>query len=451
MRVRLPYRPRYPEAHALIASRRFFVIVAHRRFGKTILALNHLIRAAIDCGRRGGQFGYVGPFRNQAKAVAWKELKFYTAPIAGRRVNESELSVFLPDAAGGASIRIFGADNPDALRGLYFDGVVLDEVAQMKPHVWEEIVQPALADRAGFALFIGTPKGINLFSRLYHHAVEEQAKGSRDWGAARYPIGPDSRALPPEEVERMRRDMSENAFRQEMLCDFGASSDDRLITLDMVEAALAARPDPDLARRWPLIMGVDVARFGEDATVFLRRQGLIAWDPLILRKKSNLDVAHMLAAAIDLHKPAHVNIDQGQGTGVIDLVRDLCRDRRVAISEVPFGSRALTDRYANRRAEMWDGIRQWLMAGGGLDLSPENAQLARAELTAPMYSFDAAGRIRLEAKEEIRKRLDHSTDLGDALALTFAFPVSPDEGLAGGRPPRKRRRPEYDPFGRQSS
>ena len=235
--VTIPYKPRYPELHAALESRRFSVLVAHRRFGKTVLAVNHLLKQAAVCRRERGSFAYVAPFRNQAKAVAWDYLKHYSAPVPGRAVHEGELSVLLPN---GAKLRIFGADNPDALRGLYFDGVVLDEVAQMKPEVWEEIVRPALSDRMGWALFIGTPKGVNLFSDLYYKAAELQAEGDPDWYAASFPVTATS-ALPPSDVENMRRELSDNAWRQEMLCDFTASSDDTLIGLDDVTEAMSRR------------------------------------------------------------------------------------------------------------------------------------------------------------------------------------------------------------------
>ena len=254
-KITIPYKPRYPELHAALESRRFSVLVAHRRFGKTVLAVNHLLKQAAVCRRERG--AYVAPFRNQAKAVAWDYLKHYSAPVPGRAVNEGELSVLLPN---GAKLRIFGADNPDALRGLYFDGVVLDEVAQMKPEVWEEIVRPALSDRMGWALFIGTPKGVNLFSELYYKAAELQAEGDPDWYAASFPVTATS-ALPPSDVENMRRELSDNAWRQEMLCDFTASSDDTLIGLDDVTEAMSRRASEVDIAGMPVILGVDVAGF----------------------------------------------------------------------------------------------------------------------------------------------------------------------------------------------
>lgn len=442
MKITIPYRPRYPEAHALLESRRFCVLVAHRRFGKTVLAVNHLIKQALACRGVDGHFAYVAPFRHQAKTAAWKYLKRFTQVIPGVRVNESELSVTLPSPGGAAVIRIFGADNPDSLRGAYYDGVVMDEVAQMKAEVWEETIQPALADRKGFAVFIGTPKGINLFSRIYHHALSEQARGSCEWGAALYPCDKTG-ALDREEIERLRSELSDSRFRQEMLCDFTASSDDVLISMDVARAAFERVADAELASRWPVVIGVDVARFGGDSTVFFPRRGLMAMTPVVLTRKSNTDVAHRLLRLVDELGARVVNIDQGQGTGVIDMVQGLCDRAKVSVSEVPFGSRALEpNRYVNRRSEMWASMRDWLCAGGSLPKGTfEDALLA--DLTAPTYSWSPAGQLKLEPKDEIKKRLSRSTDLGDGLCLTFAVPVSPLLERE-----RQRKKKPYDPFRR---
>ena len=137
----IPYKPRFPqtEIHEKLEQFRFVVLVAHRRMGKTVMVVNHLIKQALLCPREMGLFAYVAPFKNQAKNIAWNYLKKFTEPVPGRIVNEQELFVQLPS---GAKIRIFGADNPDALRGLYFDGIVLDEVAQMEPYVWFQSTLP---------------------------------------------------------------------------------------------------------------------------------------------------------------------------------------------------------------------------------------------------------------------------------------------------------------------
>src|ERR1043165_5272175 len=109
------------------------------------------------------------------------------------------------------------------MRGVRLDGVVVDEVAQIKPETWEDILQPALADRKGWALFIGTLNGLNLFSDLYFKALD----GRQDWHAARFTVY-DTNALDADEVARIRADSSEQSFAREMLCDFSASGDDQL-------------------------------------------------------------------------------------------------------------------------------------------------------------------------------------------------------------------------------
>lgn len=420
MKIIIPYTPRYPAVHRLLETHRFVVLVAHRRFGKTVLAVNHLIRQALVSGRERGNFAYVAPFRNQAKQIAWSYLRHYTSPVPGREVNEGELSVSLP---GGSKIRLFGADNPDALRGMYFDGVVLDEVAQMRPEVWQEIVQPALADRKGWALFIGTPKGVNLFSELFSRAAEamDPESGHYDpaWAALRFRVD-ETNALDPDEVERLRRELSESAWRQEMLCDFSASADDTLIPIDLVSAACARRMDYGDLEGMPLVMGVDVARFGSDSSVIAVRRGLQAMAPVVLRGLDNMELADRIAGEMARFSPDAVFIDAGQGQRVIDRLRHMGHE----VAEVPFGGRALQEgRFVNRRSEMWYGLREWLKSGGCLDAAGEHGPRLKSELSAPRYRYDAAGRMLLEPKDGIRERLGASPDIADALALTFAAPV----------------------------
>ena len=110
----IPYKPRYPqtEIHKQLESHRFSVLVAHRRMGKTVLAVNHLIKQAIVAPMSRSSFAYLAPFRNQAKQIAWEYLRHYTAPIPYLDVNKSELSITLPNSS---KIQIFGADNGSEL------------------------------------------------------------------------------------------------------------------------------------------------------------------------------------------------------------------------------------------------------------------------------------------------------------------------------------------------
>src|SRR5262249_39080511 len=164
------YRARSAFERFHLRTERWAIIVAHRRAGKTVATINDLVRRAILSGRREGRYAYVAPLFNQAKDIAWSYLKRYAAPALAKAPNETELRV---DLANGARVRLYGADTPDRLRGLYLDGIVLDEFADMVPAVWHEVVRPALSDRRGFATFIGTPKGRNAFWDLWQGAEHD--------------------------------------------------------------------------------------------------------------------------------------------------------------------------------------------------------------------------------------------------------------------------------------
>lgn len=416
MKVEIPYCPRYPqgEIHERLESHRFAVLVAHRRMGKTVLAVNHLIKRALTDGKERGFYAYVAPFRTQAEQIAWGYLKHFTDPIPLIKYNEQKLQLTLPN---GASIRIFGADNPDSLRGLYFDGVVLDEVAQMKPETWTEIIRPALADRLGWAVFIGTPKGINLFSQTYDQALKLQREGNKDWIAMLYSVD-QTGAIAPAELEALKAEMSDNEYRQEFLCDFAAAADNALISIDVVREAVTRTYAEHEYQHAPLIFGVDVARFGNDATVIFKRRGLVAFEPIVLRKQDSMAVADIVARHAAKDKPDAIFVDAGRGEGVIDRLRQL----GFAITEVPFGGAPLDDvHYVNRRIEMWDEMRKWLQSGGAI---PPDVIL-QSDLCAPTYGYNPAGKKLLEPKEKIKERLGRSVDYADALALTFAAPVVP--------------------------
>lgn len=212
--VEIPYAPRALQREIHDSLRRFAVLVCHRRFGKTVLCINQLERAALSYGSGDGRYAYVAPYYKQAKQVAWDYLKYYTKCIPGRRVNESELRVDLPN---GSRIRLYGADDPDALRGIYLDGVVLDEFADMPPRVWSEVLRPALSDRKGWAIFIGTPKGRNAFWRLY-----EYAKTDPEWLAAMYKAS-ETGHVDQQELISARRAMEEAEYEQEYECSFTAA------------------------------------------------------------------------------------------------------------------------------------------------------------------------------------------------------------------------------------
>lgn len=424
----IPYTPDYHWKHTIhreLETHRFSVIVAHRRFGKTVGVLNHVIKQAIKNTKRAPIYAYIAPYRNQAKKIAWSYLKYYTSVIPGIKVNESELYIELPtkhSGADGARIYVMGADNPDAIRGMYFDGVILDEPAQMKPGFYEEIIRPAIADRQGWVIWIGTPKGRNEFYERWQQALKNP-----DWFAAMYRadesgLFDEGGRYGPKELEAMKKEMSGIIFRQEMLCDFTASAGNVLIPIDIVVAAAEKDILPQDIEGAPVILGADVARFGGDRCIIFRRQGLCAFKPEVYQDIDNMTFAGHLIRAINKYKPDAVFVDAGRGEGVIDR----CRQLGYEITEINFGARASEpNRYVNKRTEMWDDCREWLEAGGSI---PDDSVL-EAELSAPEYRYDAANRMVLEKKEEIKEKIGRSPDLADGLVLTFAEPVFPRSAL----------------------
>jgi len=212
--IRLPYRPREQFKALHRRKSRWAICVTHRRAGKTVACINELVLATGKCRRLFPRFAYIAPHLNQAKDVAWSYLKEYTATIPGRRVNESELWVELP---GGARIRLYGADNPERLRGLYLDGVILDEFGDMDPAVWTQVVRPMLSDRNGWACFIGTPRGRNAFHALWTRAGED-----RDWYRLELKASK-TRLLDAKELADARRMLSDDEYAQEYECSFDAA------------------------------------------------------------------------------------------------------------------------------------------------------------------------------------------------------------------------------------
>lgn len=425
--VDLGFRPREWQLKALRSFKRFNVLVVHRRAGKTNLAIPLLMDRALKCQLERPSFAYVAPQLNQAKTIAWELLKTYCRKIPGVEINEAELWVELPNRA---RIRIFGADNPDRLRGLYFDGIVLDEVAQMKPEVWGEIIRPALADRKGWALFIGTPKGVNLFSDLYYKAV-----GDPEWYAGRWTVY-ETQALDKEEIEAQKRGMTESQFAQEFMVDFAAASDNILIQFETANEARNRVVTPAMIGNAAKVIGVDVARQGSDRSVILRRQGIQAFTPKIMQGADSMQVASVVAQEISDWQPDAVFVDGsgGYGAGVIDRLRQLGHH----VHEVQFGGKPGDTRFNNKRTEMWWLMAEWLKTGAIPDIGS-----LMAELCAPTYDYaNAAGKLALESKEKIKERLALSPDIADALALTFAFPVAP-KSLLGGHTAHQS---TYDPF-----
>ena len=231
-RIVIPYTPRQVFRPFHDRTERFAIGVAHRRCGKTVACINDKIKRAVLSPKEMYRAGYIAPYLKQAKDVAWEYLKRYSRPVWGGPPNESELFVTL---LGGQRIRIYGADNADALRGGYFDDVTLDEYADMAPSVWGSIIRPMLADRRGSATFIGTPKGRNSFHELY-----ERARDDSEW--FRFMLrASETKLLADSELIAARQDMTPEQYEQEFECSFEAAILGAYFGREVAEAERAGR------------------------------------------------------------------------------------------------------------------------------------------------------------------------------------------------------------------
>jgi phage terminase large subunit len=255
--VEIEYAPREQQIaiHNAIDASRFTVVVAHRRMGKTVSAINHLIKAAIECDKPNPRFAYIAPTYGQAKRVAWDYLQEYTRPL-GATYNVSELRADF----WGRRISLYGSDNPDSLRGQYFDGVVIDEVGDQNPKIWNEIVRPALADRLGWALFIGTPKGNNHFYELRNRAADEP-----DWKLLEFRAS-ETGVLPAAELKAALKEMGQDKYDQEFECSFNAAVEGsyygQIINSLEADGRITDFPRDDLCKSfvaWDLGMGDSTA------------------------------------------------------------------------------------------------------------------------------------------------------------------------------------------------
>lgn len=213
MNVTIPYKPRvWALEHLHNRPERWKVLVIHRRGGKTTAALNHLQRDALKT--QNSRWAFIAPTYKQAKLIAWDIIKTAARPIPGVEFNEVELTVKYPN---GSKLSLYGADNPDSLRGLGLWGVVFDEYSQQPSNIFTEVIRPALADHQGYAIWIGTPKGRNEFYRLFEEGKKDQA-----WHSVLLTVD-DTKLIPQSELDDAKKSMSRDEYQQEWYCSFEAA------------------------------------------------------------------------------------------------------------------------------------------------------------------------------------------------------------------------------------
>lgn len=212
--VVIPYAPRHAFVPYHATDKRWAVVVAHRRAGKTMAQVNRLIKSALTCTLPDPRTAFIAPLLKQSKDIAWPYLKRFGLVIPGAEANESELRVDFPN---GGRVRLYGADNPDGMRGIYLDDCALDEFADMRPSVLPEIIRPALSDRRGSLTVGGTPKGRNDLYKLWI-----QAQGDPEWFTLMLKAS-ETKLVADEELASARKLMTPEQYAQEYECSFEAA------------------------------------------------------------------------------------------------------------------------------------------------------------------------------------------------------------------------------------
>ena len=215
MKITIPYKPRPLQQEIHKDLKRFNVLVCHRRFGKTVLTVNELIKKCLQCTLPRPRYYYIAPTYSMAKRIAWDYLKHYTGVLPKMEYHETELRADLPN---GGRIQLLGCERIDTLRGLYMDGVILDEVSQMPPKLWTEIIRPALSDRKGFMIAIGTPAGHNSFFDLYNHGLQDEQWFAKSFKAS------ETKVVEQEELDEAKKLMPPEIYEAEYECSFESSA-----------------------------------------------------------------------------------------------------------------------------------------------------------------------------------------------------------------------------------
>ena len=268
MKVTIPYTPRKHQAfiHEQIEKFRYSLLCCHRRFGKTVMCINHLIKAAMTCKNYNPRFAYIAPTYGQAKKIAFDYLKYYTKDIPGTKYNETELRC---DLVNGARIMLLSSENPDSIRGIYLDGCIIDETAQINPALINEVITPALSDRKGFMILVGTPKGMaNLFYDYY-----QKAQADPKWFLYKAKAS-ETGIVDKEELDAALAVMGSQKYEQEFECSFigniqGSIYGDVIASLDDKKQITRVPIDP----AYPVNTAWDLGYNDQTAIIFFQQIG----------------------------------------------------------------------------------------------------------------------------------------------------------------------------------
>jgi len=324
-------------------STRFKIVAAGRRTGKSRLAAWMLIVNALQADK--GHVFYVAPTQGQARDIMWQTLLELAHPIVtNAHINNLQIKL-----VNGATISLKGADRPETMRGVSLKFLVMDEYADMKPEVFEQILRPALADQKGGALFIGTPMGRNHFYDLYKYAELEDDESYEAWHFTSY----DNELLDPEEIDLAKKSMSSYAFRQEFMASFEARGSE-MFKEDWVKFG----ETPEIGDYY---ISIDLAGFEDvskkrtknskldESAIAVVKVNENGWhlENIIHGRWDLAETARKIFEAVRDYRPISVGIERGiSKQAVMSPLMDLMkqRGRFFVVEELTHGNKKKTDR-----------------------------------------------------------------------------------------------------------
>jgi len=389
------------------------ITVWPRRNGKDLVAINMM---AAKSQQRIGDYAYIAPFANQCRGIIWEGnagtgmrfIDYVPSPLVERKLDQ-QMKIFLKN---GSTVQLFGSDNPDALVGRNFVGMIFTEFSLHKDAIWS-YMRPMLAENGGWALFNGTPRGMNHF-----YLMAEMAKSHPDWFYEKLTC--EDTGFPSLEDIQAEREagMSESLIEQEFYTSWTSSSEETLIPLDKLQECsnvTLASEDYNFA---PRIIGVDPAYAEKgDRAVIMRRQGRMIHEPEVHQGIDPMALASRVAHHLQTWKAHFCYVDAGRGEAVWSRLFQLGYQDRVI--PVDFGGKTYDDLCHRKKDEIWNRMKLHLCDPVNTPRLPQLEELFR-DLSAPTFEINERGKMVLESKKALAKRGFRSTDLGDALALTYA-------------------------------
>lgn len=355
------------------------------------------------------------PTAHQLSDVLWAEIRKWGSRLPSLWRDALEVTadtVRYNGCAGYAVARTGRKENPEALQGFHAETLCFfcDEASGIDDVVFQ-VAQGALSTEGARIIMAANPtRTSGYFFRAFH--------ADRDrWQRFTFSCL-DSPHVSPDYAREVAESYGEDSdiYRVRVLGKFPGASDLQFIGRDVIETAMGRHLRQEEYEFAPVIIGVDVARFGDDRTVAVKRQGLRADVIWTARKADTMQIADRVVTLAQMHKADAIMVDStGVGAGVVDRLRQLGH-RPVGVDSAAASS---LDNCQNKRAEMWWRMRDWMRDGGAIPA----IEALMDDLSGPEYAYNTRGKVQLEKKADMKKRGLASPDMADALAMTFAYPV----------------------------